>query len=80
MNAEKERDPYNTAVAAELSRLVDQTETGMMRLSRLTGIPRGTLHRYLNGTRDIRIAELRKIVTAVDGDIADVLREAERSL
>lgn len=79
MNAST-RDPFNTAVAAELTRLVEQAQTGIVRLSRLTGIPRGSLKRYLDGERDLRVAELRKIADALHANVADVLTEAERSI
>lgn len=77
---EIERDPYNTAVAEELTLLVGEAQTGIVRLSKLTGIPRGTLRRYLDGDRDIKVAELRKIADALRVELADILREAERRL
>lgn len=77
---EIERDPYNTAVAEELSVQVDKAQTGIVRLSKLTGIPRGTLRRYLDGERDIKVAELRKIADALNVALADILREAEGRL
>lgn len=80
VNDNKDRDPFNTAVAAELKRLVIDDETGMMRLARKTGIPRSTLNRYLDGQRDIRVAELRKIADALNVPVGDVLTQAARSL
>lgn len=79
MNA-VERDPFNTAVAAELTDLVEKAQTGIVRLSRLTGIPRGSLKRYLDGERDIKVAELRKIADALNAPLADILAKAERSI
>jgi hypothetical protein len=75
-----ERDPYNTAVAAELSHLVEVQQTGIVRLVRLTGIPRATLGRYLAGDRDIKVAELRKIAEALNVGIDVILSEADRRL
>lgn len=74
------RDPFNTAVAAELTRLVGEEQTGIVRLVRLTGIPRASLKRYLDGDRDIRVAELRKIASALNVSVADILTEADRSI
>ena len=76
MNA-PERDPYNTAVAEELSHLVKEQQTGIVRLVRLTGIPRATLGRYLTGERDIKVAELRKIADALNVGIDEILIQAE---
>lgn len=75
-----ERDPYNTAVAEELTHLVEEQKTGIVRLVRLTGIPRATLGRYLAGERDIKVAELRKIADALNVGIDVILTEAEGRL
>jgi DNA-binding Xre family transcriptional regulator len=74
------RDPYNTAVAAELKARLQDDITGIVRLSKLTGIPRATLGRYLNGERDIRVGVLRKIAAALNVEVGDILTEAERRL
>jgi transcriptional regulator with XRE-family HTH domain len=74
------RDPFNTAVAAELKARVQQDVTGIVRLSKLTGIPRATLGRYLDGERDIRVAVLRKIADALNVEVSAILTEAERRL
>lgn len=73
------RDPFNTAVAAELTRLVGEEQTGIVRLVRLTGIPRASLKRYLDGDRDIRVAELRKIASALNVPVSEILAKADRS-
>ena len=80
MSPEPERDPFNTAVAAELTRLVGDEDTGLARLARLTGIHRSSLRRYLSGERGIRISELRKIARALHANVGDIFAEAERSI
>lgn len=80
VNQPIERDPFNTAVAAVLTRLAEDDNTGPTRLVKITGISRATIDRYLNGERDIKVAELRKIAAALHVDIAEILAEAERSI
>jgi len=77
---EKPRDPFNTAVATELNAAFERKDFGWERLVRATGISRATLRRYLEGKRDIRVAELRKISTALGEPIADIMTKAQGSL
>lgn len=80
MNDEITRDPYNTAVAGALNAEFESQDFGEARMVRATGIPRATLRRYLNGERDIRVAELRKITAALRVPVSRILNEAERRL
>ena len=79
MNTELDRDPFNTAVADVLKDVVDR-QMGVVRASKLTGIPRSTLTRYLDGDRDIPVAKLRLISHALGMDMSTVLVEAQGRL
>ena len=76
VNAELDRDPFNTAVAEVLKDAVDR-QMGVVRAAKLTGIPRSTLTRYLDGDRDIPVAKLRKIAHALNVDMSTVLVQAQ---
>ena len=78
VNTEIVRDPYNTAVASVLNDAYIRLNSPMTRLVRVTGKSKNTVLRYLNGERDIRVAELRKFADALGIPIEDVLAEADR--
>jgi transcriptional regulator with XRE-family HTH domain len=80
VNDEKTRDPYNTAIAAVLKDSFDSQDYGEARLVRATGISRASLRRYLDGDRDIKIADLRKIAAALHMTMPKVVSEADRRL
>ena len=76
MNADIYRDPFNTAVAEVLKEAVDR-QMGVVRAAKLTGIPRSTLSRYLDGERDIPVAKLRLISHTLNLDMSTVLVQAQ---
>ena len=76
VNADPGRDPFNTAVADVLKQTVDR-QMGIVRAAKLTGIPRSTLTRYLDGDRDIPVAKLRLIAHALNVDMSTVLVQAQ---
>ena len=50
------RKQLEDTVAAAIRRYMEEKEVGTRKLSRLTGIPKGTISRYRNGARIIGIA------------------------
>jgi len=74
------RDPYNTAVAAALDRIYVSKGSPLAQVADAVGVSRMTIRRYLNGDRDIRVAELRAFAEALGVSIAEILREADRDV
>jgi transcriptional regulator with XRE-family HTH domain len=74
------RDPFNTAVAAVLNDLYVADGSQMTRVTQQMGVSKNTLLRYLDGERDIRVAELRKLAAALNTEVRTILAEAERRL
>lgn len=77
---EKERDPYNIALGQILSEEIEAQDFGEARMVRATGIPRGSLRRYLKGERDIQVVKLRLIATALRMPLGRIFDKAERRL
>lgn len=67
---------YNKAVAHELRRQVAATGCSILRLSNLTGIPRASLDRKLNGGA-IYMPELFAMADALGATASTILRAAE---
>ena len=69
-------DPYNSAVAAELKRLI--SATSHQKLSQTTGIPETTISQYADGQIDIVVEDLRLLADALHVDIAEILRAGDQ--
>ena len=77
MNDEITRDPFNTAVANVLNELYKAKGSELAYLAQEVGTSRMSIRRYLNGERDIRVAELRKFADALGVPVAYILTKAE---
>ena len=77
---QKIRDPLNTAVAEILNEAYINKGSRLSWLVKESGVARSTVVRYLDGTRDIRVAELRKIADVLGLTMSQILIKAERSI
>lgn len=80
MNEKKARDPLNTAVAGILNEAYKEQGSRLGWLVKESKVARSTVDRYLDGSRDIKVAELRKIAAALGLNMLEILEKAERSI
>lgn len=66
----------NAAVAAELRAELGRQRMTQKMLAKASGIPYGTLRRYLDATRHIDIATLSVLCAALDLELQDVVSQA----
>lgn len=73
-------DPFDDAVARALDARREQERISRPELSRLSGIPYPTLHRYLKGERAIPMSRFIAIATAMNVEAAEIIEAAQRIL
>lgn len=76
MGTEK-KDPYTLAVAAQLRAEIAAAGLTVVATSQAAGVPRGTLVRYLDGTREIPISAMYKISTVVQVPVPVIVERAD---
>jgi len=76
MGTEK-RDAYTLAVAAQLRAEIAAAGLSVVAASKRSGIPRGTLVRYLDGTREIPVSVMYRIAHALGLDVSTVAGRAD---
>jgi transcriptional regulator with XRE-family HTH domain len=74
------RDPFNAAVASVIRDLYVADGSQLTRVASSAQLSKHTLLRYLDGERDIRVAHLRKIATALNSEVRTIVAEAEGRL
>lgn len=70
------REGLNAAVAAEIRAEQGRRKLSVQALAELTGIPYGSLRRYLNAERHIDVAVLAEICQALDVAPDEFIRRA----
>ncbi|MDR1214476.1 MAG: helix-turn-helix transcriptional regulator [Propionibacteriaceae bacterium] len=70
-------EPYRTAVNAQLRAEIGAAGISVSEFCRRTRIPRPTLDRYLNGTRDMPLKVLHRAGLALDVEPAVILARAD---
>ena len=67
-------------IAAELGRLIrraaDDQGMSMVELSTKSGIPRGSLYRYLDGDREMRLSDIGAVARVLGVDAGTLVHDA----
>lgn len=67
-------------IAAELGRLISRAaesqDMSMVELSTKSGIPRGSLYRYLDGDREMRLSDIGAVARVLGVDAGTLVHDA----
>lgn len=74
------KDAFNDAIAELLLARFNEIDYGRTRLARAVGMSRNGAYNYLDGTRPITVANLRKICIALGLDVNEVTAQAQRRI
>lgn len=76
MGTEK-RDAYTLAVAAQLRAEIAAAGLSVVGAAKKSGVPRGTLVRYLDGTREIPVSVMYRLALALGVDVPTLIERAD---
>lgn len=69
-------DPTAAALGAIIRNTAEDKGMTLVELSERSGIPRGSLYRYLDGDRDMKLSNIEAIATALNLDAGILLHDA----
>lgn len=69
-------DPTARALGSLIRRAAEDRDMTLVELSERSGIPRGSLYRYIDGDRDMKISSIEAVAEALGIDAGVLLHDA----
>lgn len=69
-------DPVATSLGILIRHAAEDQGITLVELSERSGVPRGSLYRYIDGDRDMKISTIEAIATALGMDAGVLLHDA----